>query len=118
MSYERISMGNRWRTGFEISAAGEKYPSETVDNPEKISGYKNIVLDAANVKAENITNPEYLTDNFVPEHYNLPVESSREATLGSGLSYVEIDFDKEYLIGRYGAIPIFGIDDVDEEKGE
>ena len=25
---------------------------------------------------------------------------------------------KDYLLGRYGAIPIFGIDDVDEEKGE
>lgn len=75
-------------------------PTDSIEPlPEKISGYKNIVLDAANVKTENITNPEYLTDNFVPEHYNLPVESSREATLGSGLSYVEIDFDKEYLIG-------------------
>ena len=39
MSYERISMGNRWRTGFKISAAGEKYSSETVDVSEKISDF-------------------------------------------------------------------------------
>lgn len=75
-----------------------KGPSYSVQPlPEAVSGYKNIAY-KAKVIAENVTDASHLVDHYVVEHYNLKQEQNREAKLGEGLSYVEIDFGKEYSI--------------------
>ena len=38
-------------------------------------------------------------DNYIVEHYNLKQEQDREVILNEGKSFIELDFDKEYLVG-------------------
>lgn len=66
--------------------------------PEAISGYKNIA-NQAKVRTENVTNAEALTDNYCVSNYNLDGEKEKEATLGSGYSFIELNFDKNYDVG-------------------
>lgn len=66
--------------------------------PEAISGYKNIAP-LATVKAKNVTNFEALNDNYVVDCYNLNGEEAKEAAIGTGYSFIELKFDKEYEIG-------------------
>ena len=76
-------------------AKGPSYSIQPL--PEEISGYKNIAY-GKEVITENITDSQYLNDKRIVEHYNLPQEANKEAKLGSGKSYVEIDFGKECTI--------------------
>lgn len=76
-------------------AKGPSYSIQPL--PEEISGYKNIA-NGKEVITENITDSQYLNDKRIVEHYNLPQEADKEAKLGSGKSYVEIDFGKECTI--------------------
>ena len=66
--------------------------------PEAMSGYKNVARTAA-VATENIVNPERLTDNFIVEHYHLPQEQDKEATVNPGKSYIKLKLDKKYSVG-------------------
>ena len=68
--------------------------------PEAISGYKNIAPNAT-IRSENITQPEVLNDQYIVDCYNLPGELEKEATIGKGLAYVELTFDKEYKVGGF-----------------
>lgn len=76
-------------------AKGPSYSIQPL--PEEISGYKNIAY-GKEVITENITDSQYLNDKRIVEHYNLPQEANKEAKLGSGKSYAEIDFGKECTI--------------------
>lgn len=66
--------------------------------PEAISGYRNIALDAT-VRVENVENSWAINDNYHVDCYNLTQEAGKEVVLGSGYSYIELSFDKEYTIG-------------------
>ena len=66
--------------------------------PEAMSGYKNVALDAK-FTTENVVDAERLNDNFIVEHYHLPQEQNKEATLKQGKSYIKITLDKEYAVG-------------------
>ena len=66
--------------------------------PEAISGYRNIA-EGAKVRSENVTNDSAINDNYVVDTYNLSQEDGKEVTLGNGYSYIELTFDKEYIIG-------------------
>jgi GH43 family beta-xylosidase len=68
--------------------------------PEAISTYKNIAT-TATVRTENVTNEAAITDNYIVDCYNLPQEKGKEVELGSGYSYIELTFDKEYEIGGF-----------------
>ena len=66
--------------------------------PKHISGYENVAL-GASVKTENVSNGKAINDGYVVDCYNLNGEADKEVTLGTGYSYIEIKFDKEYEIG-------------------
>lgn len=66
--------------------------------PELLSGYKNIA-NSATIRTENIINADALTDNYCVSNYNLDGEKVKEVKLGSGHSFIELKFDKEYSIG-------------------
>ncbi len=66
--------------------------------PEEISSYKNIAP-LATVKSENVTNAGAINDNYIVDCYNLNDEAAKEVSLGTGYSYIELKFDKEYEIG-------------------
>ena len=66
--------------------------------PEDISGYKNIAA-SAEVKSKNVTNDKAINDNYIVDCYNLKGEEDKEVTLGTGYSFIELKFDKEYEIG-------------------
>lgn len=66
--------------------------------PEAISGYKNIALDAT-VYVENVENVDAINDNYIVDCYNLPQEKGKEVVIGSGLAFIELEFDDEYEIG-------------------
>ena len=65
--------------------------------PEAISGYRNVALNAK-VRVQNVTNEKAVNDNYIVDNYNLETED-KEVQLGSGYSYIELTFDKEYEIG-------------------
>lgn len=66
--------------------------------PEYISGYKNIAP-LAEVKSKNVTNANAINDNYIVDCYNLNGEADKEVVLGTGYSFIELKFDKEYEIG-------------------
>lgn len=66
--------------------------------PEDISGYKNVAA-SAQVKSKNVTNDKAINDNYIVDCYNLNGEEDKEVSLGTGYSFIELDFDKEYEIG-------------------
>ena len=66
--------------------------------PEAMSGYRNVALNAS-VKTENIKNEAAINDNYIVDCYNLVQEEGKEVELGTGYSYIELTFDKEYQIG-------------------
>lgn len=66
--------------------------------PEDISGYKNIAT-SAEVKSVNVTNDKAVNDGYIVDCYNLNGEEAKEVTLGTGYSFIELKFDKEYEIG-------------------
>ncbi len=65
--------------------------------PEGISGYKNIAS-KAKVNTKNVTNGSFANDNYIVDCYNLKGEEEKEVVLGSGYSFIELVFDKEYEI--------------------
>ena len=66
--------------------------------PGELSGYFNIAP-SAEVKFENVTNVGAINDNYIVDCYNLPGESEKEVSLGTGYSYIELKFDRTYEIG-------------------
>ena len=66
--------------------------------PEELSGYFNIAP-SAEVKSENVTNAGAINDNYIVDCYNLKGEAEKEVALGTGYSFIELKFDKEYEIG-------------------
>lgn len=68
--------------------------------PEGISGYKNIAS-KAKVNTKNVTNGSFANDNYIVDCYNLKGEEEKEVVLGSGYSFIELVFDKEYEIGGF-----------------
>ena len=66
--------------------------------PESISSYKNIAP-LADVKSKNVTNATAINDNYIVDCYNLKGEEEKEVSLGTGYSFIELKFDKEYEIG-------------------
>lgn len=66
--------------------------------PESISGYKNVAA-SAEVKSKNVTNDKAINDNYIVDCYNLKGEEDKEVALGTGYSFIELKFDKEYEIG-------------------
>lgn len=66
--------------------------------PSVISGYQNIVENAGLVY-RNVEHAEYVNDNYIEKYYNLVEGYGKEVILGSGYSYIEFIFDKEYVIG-------------------
>ena len=66
--------------------------------PEDISGYKNIAP-MAEVRSQNVTNASAINDNYIADCYNLKGEAEKEVSLGTGYSFIELKFDKEYEIG-------------------
>lgn len=66
--------------------------------PFELSGYENVAVNST-IKAQNIQNSETLIDNYIVDCYNLAQEENKEVILGSGDSFVELSFDKEYTIG-------------------
>jgi len=67
--------------------------------PEAISGYKNIAMDAK-ISIKNITQSWNLNDNYIVVHHHLKHHyEGNEAILGAGHSYILLEFDQEYLIG-------------------
>ena len=66
--------------------------------PEELSGYRN-VAENAEVASQNIQNIENINDNYVVDCYNLQQEEGKEVVLGTGKSYIELEFDTEYSIG-------------------
>ena len=66
--------------------------------PSVISGYQNIVENAGLVY-RNVEHAEYVNDNYIEKYYNLVEGYGKEVILGSGYSYIEFIFDKEYTIG-------------------
>ena len=68
----------------------------TVNLPEIISGYKNILTDAV-ITSENVENAQNVNDNYIVDCYNLDSRNN-EVLLGKGESYIEIEFDDIYDI--------------------
>ena len=66
--------------------------------PEDISGYFNIAP-MAEVKSQNVTNPNAINDSYIVDCYNLKGEAEKEVSLGIGYSYIELKFDRTYEIG-------------------
>ena len=66
--------------------------------PEDISGYYNIAPDAE-VKSKNVTNDKAINDNYIVDCYNLQGEEGKEVSLGTGYSFIELQFDRAYEIG-------------------
>jgi len=67
--------------------------------PEKISGYKNIAP-IASLDTRNVGNYSNLTDNYIVSNHNLLDRYIyKEAIIGSGYSYIILDFKKQYKIG-------------------
>lgn len=66
--------------------------------PSELSGYFNIAP-SAEVKSENVTNAGAINDNYIVDCYNLKGEAEKEVALGTGYSFIELKFDKEYEIG-------------------
>ena len=71
-----------------------------INLPERINGFKNIVQ-GAKITVNNIQNVQNLNDNYIVDTYNLDVKDN-EVILGTGESYVEIEFNKLYEI--YGIL--------------
>jgi len=68
--------------------------------PEGISGYKNIAS-KAKINTKNVTNKSFVNDNYIVDCYNLKGEEEKEVVLGSGYSFIELVFDKEYEIAGF-----------------
>ena len=68
----------------------------TVNLPESISGYKNILADAI-ITGNNVQNVQKINDNYIVDCYNLDSKDN-EVLLGAGESYIEIEFDDLYEI--------------------
>lgn len=68
--------------------------------PKAISGYENIAPKAA-IRSENVTNDSFAINEYNVDCYNLIQEEGKETILGTGLSYIELTFDKEYEIGGF-----------------
>ena len=66
--------------------------------PSAISGYNNIAPNAT-IRTQNVTNEKAINDRYVVDCYNLEQEQGKEVGLGEGYSFIELKFDKEYLIG-------------------
>ena len=66
--------------------------------PEEISGFKNIAP-MATVRSQNVTNANAINDNYIVDCYNLKGEEGKEVALGTGYSFIELRFDREYEIG-------------------
>ena len=66
--------------------------------PEELSGYKNIANNAY-VNRNNVTNEDAINDNYIVDNYNLEKDNNNEVILGKNLSFIELEFDKEYTIG-------------------
>lgn len=66
--------------------------------PESISGYTNIAP-LAQVKSQNVTNDKAINDNYIVDCYNLTGEAEKEVSFGTGYSFIELKFDREYEIG-------------------
>lgn len=66
--------------------------------PESLSGYKNIAP-LAEVKSQNVTNDKAINDNYIVDCYNLTGEAEKEVSFGTGYSFIELRFDREYEIG-------------------
>lgn len=66
--------------------------------PVAMSGYDNIAPKAT-VRTQNVTNEKAINDRYVVDCYNLPQEQGKEVGLGQGYSFIELKFDKKYLIG-------------------
>jgi GH43 family beta-xylosidase len=71
-----------------------------INLPERINGFKNIVQ-GAKITVNNIQNVQNLNDNYIVDTYNLDVKEN-EVILGTGESYIEIEFNKLYEI--YGVL--------------
>lgn len=72
-------------------------PTYSVINlPESLSGYKNILADAI-ITGNNIQNIKNINDNYIVDCYNLDSKDN-EVVLGTGESYIEIEFDDFYEI--------------------
>ncbi len=68
----------------------------TVNLPESVCGYKNILSDAL-INANNVENVQNINDNYIVDCYNLDSRGN-EVLLGKGESYIEIEFDDIYDI--------------------
>ena len=68
----------------------------TVNLPESISGYKNILFDAI-ITGDNVQNLQNANDNYIVDCYNLDSKDN-EVVLGTGESYIEIELDDFYEI--------------------
>lgn len=68
----------------------------TINLPESISGYKNILNDVI-ITGSNIQNIQNVNDNYIVDCYNLDTKDN-EVILGKGESYIEIEFDDFYEI--------------------
>lgn len=66
--------------------------------PAEISGYQNIAP-LAEVKSQNVTNDKAINDNYIVDCYNLTGEAEKEVSFGTGYSFIELRFDREYEIG-------------------
>ncbi|MBE6925202.1 MAG: hypothetical protein E7461_00015 [Ruminococcaceae bacterium] len=66
--------------------------------PEEISGYKNIAP-LAEVKSQNVKNDKAIHDKYIVDCYNLAGEAEKEVSLGTGYSFIELQFDQEYEVG-------------------
>ncbi|MBQ4060902.1 MAG: family 43 glycosylhydrolase [Bacilli bacterium] len=76
-------------------ANGPTYSLQPI--PEEMSGYKNIALDAS-IRVQNVENEHAINDNYIVDCYNLESDE-KEVKLGSGYSFIELTFDREYEIG-------------------
>ncbi len=67
-----------------------------INLPERISGYKNIMVNSE-VVARNVQGIDNVNDNYIVDCYNLDSKSN-EVALGKGESVIEIAFDDIYEI--------------------
>lgn len=65
--------------------------------PVAMTGYDNIAP-TATVKSKNVTNDKAVNDRYIVDCYNLEQEQGKEVELGTGFSFIELVFDKEYSI--------------------
>lgn len=66
--------------------------------PGAISGYTNIAP-FASVDSDNVTNAGAINDNYIVDCWNLTGEAEKEVALGTGYSFIELNFDATYEIG-------------------